>query len=273
MTPLSEAWAALAELRKATLGFQQARTANPNAWLDTHNSKCEQHLVATINLLGGKAKITPKPTPPPTPPPPPAVDLSPVRNLLVFATVSDDALSEALTLPARWKFLFSADPVYRPTQLQVNTVRNAGRQVYAWSDCRTTMPIESKAMVRSFALDGWYGQGENAGEFDVCAAAGGTRAIVNVSALNGTQLAAVANARILVTNENYRNVNPETKPDWRNANAGIGGNCGAVYGSASEGAVYTSVKSQLMNGWFGVNDSWYCEGFLPADWQALRDLG
>ena len=129
-------------------------------------------------------------------------------------------------------------------------------------------------MAADYQLGGWYGQGENPQEFDVCTSAGGKAAIVNLSALRPDQLNLVATAQVLVTNETYYNVNPGLHPDWRNANAGIGGNCIAVYGSASEGAVYTSVQNHVNNGWFNPQtDSIYTEGMTPADWQTLRNLG
>ena len=206
--------------------------------------------------------------------PAPTVVLAPVRNLLVWATVTDDAIQQALTLPQRWKHAFSADPTYKPSRAQAGRVQAAGRYTSAWCDCRTTLPAAAKQMAADYQLGGWYGQGENPGEFDVCTQAGGKAAIVNLSALRPDQLALVATAQVLVTNETYYNVNPGLHPDWRNANAGIGGNCIAVYGSASEGAVYTSVQNHVNNGWFNPQtDSIYTEGMTAQDWQTLRNLG
>lgn len=211
--------------------------------------------------------------PPKKPPPPSTVDLSRARNLLVWATVTDDAITQSLSLPPRWRHLFSADPAYKPSEAQVERVIRAGRDANAWCDCRTTLPVAAKEMVRAYGLSDWYGQGENEGEFETALRAGAAAAIVNLSALNDRQLAMVASGAVIVSNENYRNVTPDVRPDWRNANTGVGSNCGAVYASEREGAIYTSAASQIRNGWFGFHDSWYLEGFLPADWQALRELG
>src|SRR6185312_2439130 len=224
---------------------------------------------AKVVVARHKAAPPPPPPPPPHPPPPPSVDLSRVRNLLVFATVTDEGIREALTLPPKWKFLFSADPTYKPSAEVAAHVIAAGRDANAWCDCSGTLPPAAKQMVFEYGLSDWYGQGETSAQFDVAVDAGAKAAIVNLSALTPSQLALVASASVLVVEENYRNVRPVVAPDWRNANAGIGGNCGAVYGSASEGAVYTPVRWQIEKGWFGVNDSWYVEGFQPDDWQAL----
>lgn len=58
MTPLQNAKAALAELRKTTLGYKTAKKDNPHAFAGTHQGRCEALLQLVITSL--------------TPPPPPS---------------------------------------------------------------------------------------------------------------------------------------------------------------------------------------------------------
>lgn len=59
MTALNNAKAALAELRKTTLGYKDAKAQNPGGFAGTHQGRCEA-LLATII-----AELTPKPPPKP----------------------------------------------------------------------------------------------------------------------------------------------------------------------------------------------------------------
>ncbi len=190
--------------------------------------------------------------------------LNVVRNLLVWATVTDDAVQQACRLGPEWKFLCTADPAYHVSDAQINAARASGHGVYGWSDCHTIGPNEGKAFVTARGLDGYYGEGESPAAFDLAAAAKSIGVIANLSALRLDQITHIAFASVLVTAELYRNVQPAMQPDWRNANKGIGGNCGAVYESSSEGAVYTPVTA-----YGGACNSWYVEGFREADWKAL----
>jgi hypothetical protein len=206
------------------------------------------------------------------PPPAPGVDLEPARNLLVWATVTESALLQACQLPPRWKFLFTADPAYRFPREWVAVVKASGHHAYAWCDCHTTLPVACRTFAQEYGLEDWYGEAESAAAFDTAYNAGAPAVVGNLSALTAAQLSLVGQAKILFAHELYLNVHPWEKPDWRNANAGVGGNCGAVYGSASEGADYTPVSSQPAE-WFHPYGSWYVEAFRAADWETLRVRG
>lgn len=214
--------------------------------------------------------------PAPKPPPPPASDayLEPARNLLVFASVTDDAIQQACRLPARWKFLFTADPAYRVTDQQIAAVKASGHKAYAWGDCRTTLPVAIRTFQIDRRLEDWYGQAESAQEFDVAYGAGAKVVVGNLSAITPAQLSLVGQTKMLFANELYLNIHPWERPDWRNANAGVGGNVIACYGSTAEGAVYTPVQTYIDKGLFNSHsDSVYCEGLTAADWDTLRRNG
>ncbi len=227
----------------------------------------------------GKALLALEQLPPVAPPvTPPASDayLSVVRNLLVWASVSDDAVQQSCRLGPKWRNLVTADKAYPVTDQQIAAMRAAGQGVFAWGDCHTTFPNEIRAFARQRGLDGWYGEGESPQAFDAATRNDfdpdlkGVGVIVNLSALLPEQLFRVGRGEVLVTAELYRNVQPNMQPDWRNANKGIGGNCVAVYESSSEGAVYTPISKYIADGLFNkATDSVYCEGMRAEDWQAL----
>lgn len=205
-------------------------------------------------------------------PPSAGPDLSVARNLLVFATVTDDAITYACHLPSSWKALFTADPAYPVKDSHINALRASGHGVFAWGDCHSPglMPENIRRFRDQRGLDGWYGEGESAGAFTLASATDAVGVIVNLSALSDAQVVKVAAGQVLVTAELYRNVQPNMQPDWRNANKGVGGNCIAVYASSSEGAVYTPVSKYKADGFYNpATDSAYVEGFLEADWKAL----
>lgn len=229
--------------------------------------KATAHYRAHVALMEAAKPPAPVPVPPPS-----SVDLEPVRNLLVFATVTDDIIQLACRLPARWKFLFTADPAYRVTDQQINAVRASGHRAFAWGDCRTTLPAQIKAFQQARRLDDWYGQAESAGEFDAARSGGANKVIGNLSAIRPDQLVLVAAAQMLFALELYLNVHPWEQPDYHGAQDGVGGNCGAVYASEAEHAVYTPVSGQRKE-WFHPHGSWYVEGFRPADWETVRSWG
>jgi hypothetical protein len=225
-----------------------------------------------------------QPTPPaPTPTPPAQGRLTAMRNLLVFASVTDDAVQQACRLGPSWRILYTADPAYRVTQTQMNAAKAAGMGPYTWigPDCPPTMATEfrDRWAASGITVPGWYGEGETTPGFDQHT--GFTPwptigLIGNLTALRPDQNAQVKNGSVLFSWERYLN-----KADQQigNFNAylnntgpyqGLGGFCGAVYESAGEGATYLSVAQQVANGWVEPRQSWYVEGFRPEDWQALR---
>jgi hypothetical protein len=93
---------------------------------------------------------------------------------------------------------------------------------------------------------------------------------IDANVLDDRRLARVANGEVLVSIELYRNIQPNLMPDWRNANAGVGGHCIACYESDTEGAVYTPVSSYRELGYYAPKrDSVYAVGLTADDWQAL----
>jgi hypothetical protein len=93
---------------------------------------------------------------------------------------------------------------------------------------------------------------------------------INAQVLDDARLARVSSGEVLVSVELYRNLQPGQQPDWRNANAGIGGHCIAIYASDTEGAVYTPVTSYRGLGHYvPKRDSVYAVGLTADDWQAL----
>ena len=146
--------------------------------------------------------------------------------------------------------------------------------VEAWCDCRNpTAYSEAVAMVDELGLDGpAWGQCETTAEFDHAYESGARRMVgsVNAQVLDDARLAKVAAGEVLLTVELYRNVQPWMLPDWRGANAGIGGNCIACYGSETEGAVYTPVANYRAAGLYvPKQDSVYGVGLLLQDWRDL----
>lgn len=204
--------------------------------------------------------------------------LEPARNVCFFATVADDAIQYFCRLPASWKAAFTADAAYRVTIQQVAAVRASGHRAFAWGDCDQTPPVLIREFAEMQGLDGWYGQAESDTQFDN--ANGGAQLpqalIGNLSALRPDQLSRVAAGDVVFINETYYNVPGNVGaegPDWRNANAGVGGNCLAVYGSSSEGAIYLPLREQIRRGYFdAADDSLYVEGFLEDDWAALLEV-
>ena len=148
--------------------------------------------------------------------------------------------------------------------------------VEAWCDCRPagegTGYSEALAMVDELGLDGAWGQCETTAEFDAAFDGGARRMVgsINAQVLDDARLARVSSGEVLVSVELYRNLQPGQQPDWRNANAGIGGHCIACYASDTEGAVYTPVTNYRELGYYvPKRDSVYGVGLTADDWQAL----
>lgn len=142
-----------------------------------------------------------------------------------------------------------------------------------WCDCRPagegTPPEVALEWLRELGLPPsyFYGQCENPAEFDRAYNAGARKMVGNVDSLRDDQHNKLKSKEVLVSNEAYYNVNPGLQPDWHNCNAGIGGNCLAVYESAGEGAVYTSLRTQQQQGRYDPNtSSLYVADFREDDW-------
>jgi hypothetical protein len=212
------------------------------------------------------------PTTPRPRPPAPRVASAQARIFLAHSPL------DCLAAPSWMVPVCTADPGYRDwyTPDVIAQLRAHFGAVEAWCDCRPpgqgTAYSEALAMVDEFGLDGAWGQCETTAEFDAAYAGGARRMVgsINAQVLDDARLAKVASGEVLVSVELYRNLQPGMQPDWRNANAGIGGNCIACYASDTEGAVYTPVASYRELGHYAPKrDSVYGVGLSADDWRAL----
>jgi hypothetical protein len=224
--------------------------------------------------------LNPSPTPPPNPNPPPSGDLSTVRGRIFLAQAPLDSLAA----PSWMVPVCTADPAYRSwySPQVIAELRDHFGTVEAWCDCRIPSGyVEDEgtgydmavAMVSELSLDGpAWGQCEATHELENGYAGGARRFVGSCDAnvMNETWLNKVKSQEILLSVELYRNKMPWMLPDWRNANAGIGGNCIACYASETEGAYYTPVAAYKEQGLYvAKHDSVYGVGLTHQDWLDL----
>jgi hypothetical protein len=208
-------------------------------------------------------------TPPPPPPPPPVSPLlDRVRSVLILA----DNPWPALNAPAHYRFWITADKGYRHIYEDgsfIKAARAQHRWIEAWCDCKPagvgTPPEVARVMAEQYGLDGWSGEGESADAFDRAYDQGARTLVVNLAALRNDQVARIASGEVCVTVELYRNLQPSLVPNWKNANAGIGGHCVAVYGSSTEGASPYPLDRYAANGELQAGVSVYCGGDPKPD--------
>lgn len=272
------------ELTKQALNEMEQATITPEEWCkriqegypkgtpykykNTHNWKAQQFLFQAANTS----------TNPPPLPPKPVGDLSDVQRCL-FLT---NDISRALQTHDRL-LIATADMRYREyyTREFLDAAISQNR-LRVWCDCHSTMPNVALQWLSELGLPLAYFYGECESKYAFTAAyEGGARKMVgNLSVLtdddslqpNSTtnQLGLVRAGKVHVTNETYFNVNPNYPVDWRNANAGVGSNCMAVYESSSEGADYFSLRKQAeQNKYNPQTDCVYVAGLDPADWDFL----
>lgn len=216
--------------------------------------------------------------PEPIPPPVPDTELSVVQNVLILA---DDPWP-ALDAPLHYKFWVTADLGLRDIYADnvfIQEAKDQGREVWSWCDCKTphgyvegvgTGPDVAIKMALDFDLDGAAGEGERADAFQNGYDAGLRVFVVDLSALTDDQVGLIAAAKALATVELYLNKQPWMVPDWKNANAGIGSNCGATYGSPNEGATATPITTYAAMPAAGYKSmSWYCGGSPKPDFANL----
>lgn len=210
--------------------------------------------------------------PSPRPTPQPGVSSAQARIFLAQSPL------DCLAAPSWMVPVCTADAGYREwyTADVIAQLRAHFGAVEAWCDCRPpgegTAYSAALAMVDEFGLDGAWGQCETTAEFDAAYDAGARRMVgsINAQVLDDGRLAKVSRGEVLLSVELYRNLQPGIQPDWRNANAGVGGHCIACYGSDTEGAVYTPVTSYRELGYYVPRrDSVYGVGLTADDWQAL----
>jgi hypothetical protein len=248
-------WDEFLELVSTRVGFDYRSTAWYAAGADLEELK--------------SVPTTPRPLPPA---PAPRISSAQARIFLAQSPL------DCLAAPSWMVPVCTADAGYREwyTPEVIAQLRARFGVVEAWCDCRPagagTPYSNALAMVDELGLDGAWGQCETTAEFDAAYEAGARRMVgsINAQVLDDTRLAKVASGEVLVSVELYRNLQPGLLPDWRNANAGIGGNCIACYASDTEGAVRTPVASYRELGHYvPKRDSVYGVGLSADDWQAL----
>jgi hypothetical protein len=223
------------------------------------------HVYKALKALEASAKIAP---PRPKPPQPIPTDLGDVQRCL-FLT---NDISRAMETTNRL-LIATADMTYRNyyTNNFIAAAINQNR-FRVWCDCHTTMPEMAYAWLDQLGLphDHFYGECESAPAFDVAYRAGSRKMVGNLSSLTDGQITVIRGGIVHVTNETYFNVNPNYPVDWRNANAGVGSNCMAVYESSTEHANYYSLAQQHSDGKYNpANDCVYVAGFQTQDWAYL----
>lgn len=184
----------------------------------------------------------------------------------------------ALQAPPWMVPVCTADPGYRqfypPSTIQA--LRNYFGHVEAWCDCRPsggTPYSEAVAMTEELGLDApAWGQCETQPEFDHAYESGARRLVGKISnevCDSEVRLPKVASGEVHLSVELYCNCMPWVTPDWRDANAGVGGNCIACYSDATP-CNYTPVQWYKDRGWYVPHhDSVYAVGLTSADWAAL----
>jgi hypothetical protein len=266
------------ELINLALREMEAASWSPEKWADaiehgyngeryqykkTHNWKAQKALWDAI-------RANPSPAPAPT------IDLRPVQSVLILA---EDPWG-ALNAPPWYQFWITADLGYRKWYADesfIAAARRQGRTIRSWADCKAdrytpgvgTGPVDAIQMVADYGLDGWAGEGERPDAFDRAVNAGARVLVVNLSALTAAQVAKIARGEVVVTVELYRNLQPNMVVDWRNAHAGIGASCIAVYGSTQEGASAYPQEQYAARGELPRGVSVYCGGSPKPDYAGL----
>lgn len=221
----------------------------------------------------GTASPLPGPTPPPGPGPAP--DNSLAQSWLILG---QDPL-DALNAPAYYKLAITADLGYRH-YYDANFFEKAraqSRVIVPWCDCRPspdgTPPEVAIQWMHELGAPFWMGQGEWPAEMDAAMNASvRARVIVgDIAHMRADQVQQVKDRLVLWVNESYRNCSHNMDPgwpSWENANAGIGGNCIAVY---AEGVCTTMRVTEYTTAGLFVarRDSAYGPQMTVADYRAL----
>lgn len=229
-------------------------------------------------MTGDVGSVVGVASPAPNPNPPPAVDNSLAQSWLILGQSPMDALNSQ----SYYKLAITADESYRHWYDQAFFTAAAGRVIVPWCDCKVpsgyhpgegTGPDIAIAFMRQIGAPFWMGEFERPDAFDnAMNAEVKPRVMVGKpDVLTPTQRARIANREVLVTIEAYRNCSGNMDPgwpDWMNLNAGIGGNCIAVY---EEGACHRMPVTDYLRAGLYVarRDSAYGPGMTVADYKAL----
>jgi hypothetical protein len=257
-----------AELTQQAMHEMEMATITPEEWCRRiqygYNGKPYNYKV-THNYKGQDLLYQAAKMAPPKPPQPPSGDLSDVQRCLFLTGDTSRALMTSNRL-----LIATADPNYRQyySQYFLDAAIKQNR-LRVWCDCHTTFPETALAWMDQLGLphNYFYGECESAAAFEVAYNMGCRKMIGNLSVLDDRQITVVRAGVVHITNETYFNVNPNYRVDWRNANAGVGSNCMAVYASTTEGAEYFSLEAQANQGKYNPGtDCVYVAGFAPDDW-------
>jgi hypothetical protein len=219
----------------------------------------------TWKLVKSYRKAPPKPVPP-IPPPPHEYDVSLGFSWVFMAQEP----AKALMYPSYYGVLFTADDAYeRPSQQLLKQLRDQGRRVRSWCDCHSTFPDTAKQMAADLGLDGWCGEGESAGAFQVAMDAGAELIVINISALTPDQKEKYLRPRkTTAINELYLNQD-ESRADRENwEGLPIAGRCVAMYDAAGEASTgkWLPFSYYVEHGKFSPHhDSVYDPGATDAD--------
>ena len=223
----------------------------------------------TLKLVKSYRKAPPAP-PPPLPQPPHYYDVSLGFSWVVMAQEPQ----KALMYPAYYGILFTADSAYeRLSSALLGQLRGQGRRLRSWCDCHTTFPDTAKKMASDLGFDGWCGEGESAGAFQVAVDAGAELAVINISALTPDQKEKYLRPRKLAAiNELYLNQD-ESRADRENwENLPISGRCIAMYDASGEASTGKRLPFSyyVEHGKFAPrHDSVFDPGATDADRQAV----
>jgi hypothetical protein len=224
----------------------------------------------TRKLVDAYRKGPAKP-PAPAPPPLPHYDVSLGFSWIVMAQEPQ----KALMYPAYYGIMFTANvpPYEAPSPSLIQQLKDQGRRLRTWCDCHGTYPDQAKSLASQWGLDGWCGEGESAGAFQVGMDAGAELMLINLSALTPDQKEKYLRTRKTVAiNELYLNQDASraTRENWEGL--AIGGRLVACYDAASEastGRYFSMAEYFALNKYAAHHDSFYDPGAKDEDRQAV----
>jgi hypothetical protein len=239
----------------------------------------KSHRYGVKLLMTGQAgEVIGTASPPPDPTPPPSADVSLAQSWLILGQEPMDALNA----PSYYKLAVTADLGYRHWYDAAFFTQAHGRVIVPWCDCQVpsgyhpgegTGPDVAIQFMHDLGAPYWMGQAEAPEQFDNAMAADVKPRLIigDIAHMRDDQIARVKAREVLWVNEAYRNcsgIMDPGWPDWKNANAGIGGNCIAVY---EEGPCHLMpVRDYLARGLYVAHrDSAYGPQMTVADYKAL----
>lgn len=235
-------------------------------WLNAAGKPVSPGWAGTTLKLVHKYRDGPPPPPPPTPPAPPNYDVSLGHCWIVMAQEPD----RVVNFPSYFGAMFTADRAYdRPSAQTIQTLRGRGQRIRSWCDCHSTFPDDAKKMAHDYGFDGWCGEGESSGAFQVGVDANAELMIINLSALTPDQVEKYLRTRRTVAiNELYLNQDASRadRENWQGLP--IAGRLVACYDAAGEAS---TGRRFPMSEYIGIgkyaphHDSFYDPGATDTD--------